>query len=519
MDGGLEWHQINEGLDSLEVEQLAVDASADALYAATSGKSVFRLLPDPDPQPLITLDQGSLQFGTVPIGFTGELTFTISNHGEAALTVEDVVSDHSEFAVLESFPRVIGPWESLIVIVQFSPSQEQSAVATISISSDDPGRPTLDLPVTGEGVTAIEPAPDVKVNGQDGPLTLNYGTPATAVLGLTAGDYLGMPCELWIRMRTPSSQYWCVDGAGWVASDAPLLFAADSMLMDFVLPIDLGSELRLGNYEFQFIVDNNSDGALDPVWQDTLSMSIVPVVDPVPDVKVNGQDGPVSLDYGTAVTATIALTAGDYPGELAEFWISIQTSSSLYWYVDGSGWVASAAPVPFTTSVIADFEFPIAFGTALPRGDYGLQFSVDNDVDGELDAVWQDTLDLSIDPAVEPTVDLKVNAQDGPLSLAGPTPVTVMLHLLAGDYRGEPAEFWINVQTPIGQYWFVAGAGWVASDLPIVCATLGLVDIHYPLNLGSKLPKGNYEFRFTVDNDVNGQFDPIWQDVLILSIE
>ena len=97
--------------------------------------------------------------------------------------------------------------------------------------------------------------------------------------------------------------------------------------------------------------------------------------------------------------------------------------------------------------------------------------------------------------------------------------VSLNVSLSPGGYQGEPAELWISVQTPVGQYWFVAGSGWVPSTTPVLGINTVIADINHPINLGSRLPKGSDQFEFTVDNVVNGEFDSVWTDSVSMSVQ
>ena len=520
LDGGLGWELMNTGLESYETNQLAIDTGTGIVYLASSGGSIFRLPPDASPQPDISLDVSAIDFGAVPIGFMSEAFVTITNHGEADLVVDSIVPDHGDISIVESFPQTLAPWTTSKVTVQFAPTAEQTVNAFAVITSDDPDTPTVSLPVDGEGVPPIEPIPDVKVNGSDGPLTIDAGTTVNVTIDIPAGDYLGQPAEFWISVDTPLGLQWFVEGTGWVLSVTPIPFNTGGTISSFSIPIDMGSELLVGDYDFQCSVDNIINGTFDPVWQDMLSLTIQSVIPPVPDLKLNGQDGPLTLTYGTQATLFVALTANDYLGQPAEFWISAQTPFGTYWFVEGSGWVESITPVAYKADgTIGDLDFSIGMGSVLPAGSYVYEFSVDNIVNGTLDQVWFDTLDLTIEAAADPIPDIMVTGQDGPMSQIFSPAVSLNVSLSPGGYQGEPAELWISVQTPVGQYWFVAGSGWVPSTTPVLGINTVIADINHPINLGSRLPKGSYQFEFTVDNVVNGEFDSVWTDSVSMSVQ
>ena len=519
VDGGLSWQDISNNIAALEVNQLALDVNSGTLYAATSGSSVCRMLPDSPSRPRIAFDISAIDFGPTPVGFMSESSIIITNYGEADLNVSGIVPDHGDFTIIESFPQTLAPWTTSVVTARFSPTATGVVSAYAVISSDDPDAPTIYFPFDGEGVTPIPPVPDVKVNGSDGPVTIDAGTGASVTVDVAPGDYLGRPAEFWISVDTPYGMQWLVEGTGWVPSVTPIPFNVGGTISNQPILIEMGSELPIGDYDFRCNVDDVINGAFDPVWQDTLSLTIQPVVAPAPDLKLNGQGGSVSVPYGTQATLSVDLTAGDYLGQPAEFWISADTPLGKYWFVEGSGWTPSATPVVFKVGgVIADMGFLIDLGSAFPTGGYTYKFTVDNIVNGALDQVWLDTLSVTI-TAADPVPDIGVNGQDGPMSQDFGTAVSLNISLSSGGYGGTPAELWIKAQTPVGQYWYVAGPGWTRSSTPICGASVAISDFSLPFDLGSTLPAGSYQFEFIVDNVVNGALDSIWRDSVSLIVQ
>ena len=521
LDGGLGWAQMNAGLESHEANQLSIDTGTGDVYLATSGGSIFRRPPDASPESVISLDIPDLDFGTVPVGFMSEASVTITNYGEANLDVQSIVPDHGDITIVESFPQTLAPWTTSVVTVRFSPTAIQTVNAFAVITSNDPAAPTISFPVNGEGVAPNPVIPDVKINGSDGPLTLPRSASVNVSIGITAGDYAGQPAELWIGCNNPvTGMQWFVEGSGWAPSPTPIVYSASSIIADVQIPIDMGSGLTIGDYDFEFTVDNVVNGSLDAVWRDTLTMTIEPQADPALDVKLNGSDGPLTLGFGTPVTVTVDLVAGDYVGTPTELWISADTPIGMQWYAEGSGWAVSATPIAFRIdSAMGDFQIPIDMGSTLPAGDYDYVFTVDNVINGTLDAVWQDSLSSTIVPVVAPTPDVKINGADGPVSVTVGTNVTVSINLTAGDYAGQSAEFWIGLQTPFGPYWFVEGSGWTQSATPIVYKNGSVIaNLSLPINMGSGLPAGAYDFELTVDNVINGSLDQVWSDSAGLTI-
>jgi hypothetical protein len=117
---------------------------------------------------------------------------------------------------------------------------------------------------------------------------------------------------------------------------------------------------------------------------------------PIPDIKANGTDGPVTGTYGTPISITVALNSGDYSGQNADWWIVSTTPMGLYSYVYPTGWALGllrcvAVPL-FDLTQIEILNF------ALPVGNYTFFFAVDDDVDGVPDATFLDSVEVNIQP-------------------------------------------------------------------------------------------------------------------------
>jgi len=106
-------------------------------------------------------------------------------------------------------------------------------------------------------------------------------------------------------------------------------------------------------------------------------------IDPIPDVKANGSDGPVTMSSGTNLSITVALDARGEKTE-ADWWIAAQTPSGWYYLDIGGGWkpglaVSRQAP-------LSDFGPVMVLSTSgLPPGAYVFYFAIDRTVNGLLD--------------------------------------------------------------------------------------------------------------------------------------
>jgi hypothetical protein len=91
-----------------------------------------------------------------------------------------------------------------------------------------------------------------------------------------------------------------------------------------------------------------SSWALDPVPDIKANGSDGPwALDPVPDIKANGSDGPVTVSSGDPFTLSVQLNTGSMSGENADWWGGVNIASTppddWYHYDLASGWVPGIA--------------------------------------------------------------------------------------------------------------------------------------------------------------------------------
>ncbi len=103
------------------------------------------------PMPDIDLDQTSLDFGSVFVGWPQSLTLAVSNIGTEVLNVREIAVDGLAFSASPSAISV-GPGQSREVTVRFDPSSAGVSSATLRIASDDPDEPEVRVDLRGEGV-------------------------------------------------------------------------------------------------------------------------------------------------------------------------------------------------------------------------------------------------------------------------------------------------------------------------------------------------------------------------------
>jgi len=147
-------------------------------YADESGNPNSLILPLTGegvlvPIPNIESSIMSHDFGDVEIGKSSDEQFLrISNSGEADLVIGQLsLSNTGDFNIILDLCSgiTVSPTQNCSVRTQFTPQSEGAKTATLSIPSDDPDTPTLDVSFTGNGI--IPPMPDISVE----PMPIDIG--------------------------------------------------------------------------------------------------------------------------------------------------------------------------------------------------------------------------------------------------------------------------------------------------------------------------------------------------------
>jgi len=107
-------------------------------------------------EPEIVTNPAALAFGEVVVNQTSTISLQISNAGSAPLTVSNLVLEEEEFTVEWGGEQVLAPQASVSVDVAFTPPDFQVYEGTLTIHSDDPQTPQLEVALSGEGVVPEE---------------------------------------------------------------------------------------------------------------------------------------------------------------------------------------------------------------------------------------------------------------------------------------------------------------------------------------------------------------------------
>ena len=478
-DGGKQWNKFSNGLLRDIVFTLDIDETTGILYTGTAGQSVYRLLPDPNPLPLLTVTPERLDFGIHPIGFHHDLNITLKNDGEASLTVSNVALTSPSFTLPDiATPIILTPGNTTTITLRYTPQSTGIVNSYLTIESNSSLLPSYDFAISGEGRVADEPIPDVKVNGSDESISVPHGDLITVTLDLSAGDYVGRDTEQWIEFTLPDSQ------------TIPILLAC-LPISDFTAPISFNlPNMPSGNYEISFAVDDGCNGELDSTWHDSVTFTVIQAPPELGVFYPPSQDFP---DFGdvpigsSKESSTVIYNSGESDLIIG----SIDFSSSNFA-------LSSPLSFPITISQGAYKEISVSFTPS----STGLQTATMNIYSNDPDSPeYGINLSGSGRGVVFPVPDVKVNGSDVSITVPNGDSVNIDLYLSAGDYAGRDTEYWIEFTLPGPQ------------TIPVLLACLPISDLTEPISFTiPNLPSGNYEISFAVDDGCNGVLDRTWHD-------
>jgi hypothetical protein len=142
------------------------------------------------------------------------------------------------------------------------------------------------------------------------------------------------------------------------------------------------------------IGDINNDGANDVVLANNeagqglivvYGMAQMPQIMPIPDIKVNSSDGPVTVRRSMNVSVTASVDAGTEGGQLYDWWMGALTPFGKYWVNRYQLWVKSSTPVSMGQIEMYTMPTTEMLKRTLPIGSYRFFFILDSIPNGVLD--------------------------------------------------------------------------------------------------------------------------------------
>ncbi len=118
------------------------------------------------------------------------------------------------------------------------------------------------------------------------------------------------------------------------------------------------------------------------------------VIVPVPDIKANGSDGPVTITKRGSLSLTISLYPGTYEGKNADWWVLMKAPSGWYHYDFETGKWLDGTAVSYQGPLYKINSLALQVKTSRRKGDYTYYFAVDTRMNGiqDRDVLYYDSV-------------------------------------------------------------------------------------------------------------------------------
>jgi immune inhibitor A len=121
-------------------------------------------------------------------------------------------------------------------------------------------------------------------------------------------------------------------------------------------------------------------------------------IQPEPDIKANGSDGPLTISSSINLSITVALNAGGLTNN-ADWWILAKTPKGWFYYHPKQGWLPGKKTTLQTS--LRDITSTVVLNkSGLPAGSYNFYFGIDLEMDGSIDMAQMhyDIVSVTINP-------------------------------------------------------------------------------------------------------------------------
>lgn len=365
---------------SISGDAILVGAYGDDPAGSSSGSAyVFRY--DPGSESWIEEDKLVASDGSSGAHF-GE---SVSLSGGVALVGangDSVIQDDMGSAYVFRFDSGSGSWIEEDKLTASNGAEDDKFGSSVSVSGDAAviGAPFSDVKGNNSGAAYafrydsgsgswIEEA---DLTPSDGFKIDNFGNSIfidgdTALIG-SVGDGV---CEI----NTGSAYLYRYDPGAGSWSAGPKLYASDGANLDrFGASVALSGGFAVVGAGGDDDLGNGSGSAY--VFDATLAAA-------VPDIKVNGLDGPLTLTTGDDVTVKVALDPGDFDGVDADWWVVARKVSSGTWWAQfrpglKPKWTKSTDPIPFAGATMRTVNgYKVLGPPTLPAGTWNFAFALD----------------------------------------------------------------------------------------------------------------------------------------------
>ena len=150
----------------------SLNTASGIRYFSPDGIKISAMIPER----LLIAEPAALNFGTVSIFDTAEVTLRLSNHGEQPLTISDLKLNSGDFSFSKKLPYSIDPYQTDDIILSFTTERIAILEDTLWIYSNDPLEPVKRIPISVKATEYFE-----IIDNEDEDKYVEYGEWQTSV--------------------------------------------------------------------------------------------------------------------------------------------------------------------------------------------------------------------------------------------------------------------------------------------------------------------------------------------------
>lgn len=326
-------------------------------------------------QPQMSVSPATIDFGSVSNGLKGTSNLVLSNLGTADLTISAIVITGAQFTVAGiSTPKTISAGQSAQAVVTFSPTAAGSVSGNISMTSNDPANPTVNVPLTGTGSSvatgqlSASPASlgfgsvAVGSSANQNLLLTNTGNATVHLTGLTltgtgfTASGLTVPATLNPAQSVTLTGSYAPTTAG--SATGLITITSDATNATVTIPLNgtgtqAGFTISPASFNFGSIVDGQTKSQSFTVTNSgTASLTIAQLSVTGSGYSVSGLVTPATVAAGGSTTFTVLFaptTAGSLAGSVSLASNAPNSPSAVA--LSGTGTAASVTLTPNPASL------------------------------------------------------------------------------------------------------------------------------------------------------------------------
>ena len=308
-------------------------------------------------QPQLTISPASVNFGSVNVGILATQSVSLTNSGNAALTISQASASGTGFSFTGlSLPQTINPGSSISFAAQFLPASTGGTSGSISITSNVSASPTA-IALSGTGVQGTLTANPSSFNfgnvlmGSNGTQTITLSNSGTASVTISAANASGtgfsltglsVPLTLAAGQTTTFSAQFAPSATGSATGSLSITSNAPSSPLTIALSgTGVQPTLSVTPTSVSFgsvVTGSNNSQTLTLKNTGTASLTISQATVSGAGFTISGLTIPVTIAPGASNTFSAAFaptTAGSVTGSLSL--VSNASSSPLTIALSGSG--------------------------------------------------------------------------------------------------------------------------------------------------------------------------------------